>query len=166
MPLLPIGSTSQNTCFMVYLPSRGLKPAYRASRCVTGLRDGRPETLVGIGLGYPPCFARKSRESAEYCGWIKGFPCQKPENALKPLFLVKSALARGISFSEMQEKSIQKTRASSITIRTFAPCSFLIFSGSFRGIGWQNMEHWKNLVPPSHPPWLYWLFGEKRLCPT
>ena len=34
---------------------------------------------------------------------------------LKPLVLVKSALAGGISFSDMQEKVIQKTGASSIT---------------------------------------------------
>ena len=96
-------------------PNRVLKLAHRPSRCVTGLKDGELEPLVGIGLVYPPCFARKSRESAEYCGWIKGFPCQKPENALKPLVLVKSALAGGISFSDMQEKVIQKTGASSIT---------------------------------------------------
>ena len=49
-------------------PSRGLKLVHRPSQCVTVLRDGGPEPLVGIGLGYPPCFARKSRESAEYCG--------------------------------------------------------------------------------------------------
>ena len=151
---------------MVYLSEQGLKTGTQAVTVRHRTKRWRAGATCWHRIGYPPCFARKSRESDEYCGWIKGFPCQKPENALKPLVLVKSALARGISFSEMQEKSIQKTRASSITIRTFAPCSFLIFSGSFRGIGWQNMEHWKNLVPPSHPPWLYWLFGEKRLCPT
>ena len=135
MPLLHIGSTSQNTCFMVYLPSRGLKPAYRPSRCVTELRDGRPETLVGIGLGYPPCFARKSRESSVYCGWIKVFPCRKPNNTLKPLVLVKSALARGISFSEMQEKSIQKTRASSIINPGFFTQQFFHSQRWFRSTG-------------------------------
>ena len=127
MPLFHIGSTSQNTCFMVSFPSSVLKPAHRPSRCVTGLRDCGPEPIVGIGLGYPPCFAWKSRESAEYCGWIKVFPCQKPENALKPLVLVKSALARGISFSEMQENVIQKIGVSSITNLGFSNRQFSCF---------------------------------------
>uniref|UniRef100_UPI0025A5D195 hypothetical protein n=1 Tax=Enterocloster clostridioformis TaxID=1531 RepID=UPI0025A5D195 len=58
-----------------------------------------------------------------------------PENALKPLVLVKSALARGISFFEMQEKNIQKTGASSITNLFFFTRQFSHFQRWFRSTG-------------------------------
>ena len=60
-----------------------LKPTHRPSRYVTGLRDGGPEPLVGIGVGCSLCFAWKSWEFAEYCGWIKVFPLPKAGKRIK-----------------------------------------------------------------------------------
>ena len=51
------------------------------------------------------------------------------------MVLVKSALARGISFFEMQEKSIQKTGVSSITNLGFFTQQFFVFSGGLEALG-------------------------------
>ncbi|WP_186292878.1 hypothetical protein [[Clostridium] symbiosum] len=51
------------------------------------------------------------------------------------MVLVKSALARGISFFEMQEKSIQKTGVSSITNLGFFTRQFFHFQRWFRSTG-------------------------------
>lgn len=135
MPLLHIGSTSQNTCFMVHLPNWVLKPAHRPSRCVTGLRDGGMELLVGIGVVYPTLFCTKKPGIRRILCWTKGFPCQKPKNALKTLVLAKVAWSGSISVSGMKENVIQKTGASSITNLGFFTRQFSYFQRWFRSTG-------------------------------
>ena len=149
--LFHIEPTSRYTWLMVHLPIPAGKGQHGWSRCVTGVRELRVEIGYRCSDGKLLCFSVNKWYSLIEPDWIKGFPCQKPGNALKPWVSAVSALSAGISFSGNPEKVIQKTRASSITNSGFSTQRIPCFQRCFRDAGWQNSENHKSWVPPSHP---------------
>ena len=150
MPLFHIGSTSQNTCFMVYLSEQCLKTDTPAVTIRNRSKRWRAGATCWHRSGMFTLFCMK-KLGIRWILWLnQSIPPAKSRNTYKSGTRAVTVRNRGKRNGYMDSHCVLDVTGSKNTF-SFKPPVKGRFSAVIKLFGCQNLRKQKSRVPPSHP---------------